>query len=451
MTIEANSEGENMLLADLRTQLASPGAVLCVMGAGVTRSALSAEARTRASWQGLLTHGLARVVALRQTGVTNSWGKIVTDLISSGDAEFMTFAAQAIVRKLDRSELRRWLADAVGTLAAVPTEDAVLRAAAILCRAGALIGTTNYDDLLSKATNLQPVTWRSTADFISALQGRSPAVLHFHGHWRDTESVVLGASSYEDVLRDPAAQAALRAAATMKSFLFVGYGAGLDDPNFGGLIKWMGQVLPDAPQRHFRLVLESELPESRPLNEVRAGIFRIPYGKAHIDLGPFLESLLPPERRQQLGPDPIASEPRLDIRYDPESGWIVKNIGTAAAIEVVVAQQLVGGSSPGRWFNPVSIPNLGAGEEHVAVFLDHVNDTSLGVVYKDVGNREYTTRCSRDRSKRYKGRFLPIWPDGVIGAHWSQATEMSYLNDEGDPLCPCGSVAEGRLFPTDAD
>ena len=75
------------------------------------------------------------------------------------------------------------------------------------------------------------------------LRREEKGVAHLHGYFRQPESVVLGSRSYDDVLRDEHAQAILRTLVLRDRLLFVGFGAGLSDPNFGNLLSWMARVL----------------------------------------------------------------------------------------------------------------------------------------------------------------------------------------------------------------
>lgn len=59
-------------------------------------------------------------------------------------------------------------------------------------------------------------------------------------------------------LRDEHAQTVQRALRMTKSLLFVGFGGGLDDPNFGALLRWTCAVFRESEYRHYRLVLDSE-------------------------------------------------------------------------------------------------------------------------------------------------------------------------------------------------
>jgi len=116
--------------------------------------------------------------------------------------------------------------------------------------------TTNYDDLIEKATPLRHVRWTDAASVSRFVRGDERRVLHLHGHWEEPDSVVLGIRSYEAVKNNEHTQAVLRAMGVAKSFLFVGCGdEGLADPNFGNFLAWLAalEAAAGVEHRHYRL------------------------------------------------------------------------------------------------------------------------------------------------------------------------------------------------------
>src|SRR5687767_11086539 len=115
-------------------------------------------------------------------------------------------------------------------------------------------------------------------------------ILHLHGYWKDPRSVVLGIRSYEAVIGGETIQTILKAIWATQTFLFIGYGRGLKDPNFGALLGWARRIFADSPYRHYRLVRASEVPDVAPTH---AGdrIAILPYGNEYSDLAGYLERL----------------------------------------------------------------------------------------------------------------------------------------------------------------
>jgi len=261
--------------------------LVVVVGAGVAMGATRGE--SSASWIGLLKNGAERCFALRLADASER-ARILAD-VEAGSTDRLLSAAEAIARHLgapDGGEYVAWLRDTVGSL---ETKDGTVIDA--LRGFGCRIATTNYDSLIEDSTGFQPVTWQDRARAQTWFSGEDTRqVLHLHGHWRSSGSVVLGIRSYEDVLRDRYTQTLLRALPLGYSLLFVGFGAGLSDPNFGALLRFVDDVFRETTNRHYRLVLEQEVAEVKGGGLPR--LFPVTYGKAHGDLGPFLNALVPP-------------------------------------------------------------------------------------------------------------------------------------------------------------
>lgn len=257
--------------------------VMAIVGAGVSIAATNNNAV--ASWKGLLKNGVERCLATRAE-LTPAWAGRVLGQID-GDMVDLLCAAENISQRLGApasGEYARWLEDTVGSLCSV--NGAVIDA---LKRLEVPILTTNYDDVIEKRIGLREVTWKEPYQVISFAQGRSDVVLHMHGHWRFPDSVVLGIRSYEDVLGNANAQNALRASMTLKTLLFIGFGSGLQDPNFGALLKWAAATLAAAPNPSFHLCRDMDR------LDVQAGhsgsrIYALPYGE-YPDLADYLGGL----------------------------------------------------------------------------------------------------------------------------------------------------------------
>ncbi|MDX2154243.1 MAG: SIR2 family protein [Bryobacteraceae bacterium] len=274
----------DILLADLLGILARKQAVI-IAGAGVSIAATDRAATS--SWVGLIRDGAQR--CRQVAGATDAWLSIIESELASGDVDNLLSAAEKISRRLPEGEYARWLRETVGALR--PVSPAVPSALAAF---GVPIVTTNYDGILELSTGLPAVTWMSPAAVERVLRGEDRAIIHVHGHWGDPKSVILGIRSYEKILGDEPTQALLQALRAMHSLIFVGYGKGLADPNFGALLAWARRAFSGSEYRHFRLVLESEKDEIQGEHPPEDRIFAISYGAKHADLAPFLESLRAP-------------------------------------------------------------------------------------------------------------------------------------------------------------
>jgi tetratricopeptide (TPR) repeat protein len=156
------------------------------------------------------------------------------------------------------------------------------------------LATTNYDGLIEEVTEWEPVTWRQGSEAERVLRGEAEGVLHLHGFWKDPESVVLGIRSYHAVRSDLHAQAVLRGLRLTRSLLFIGFGAGLADPNFGDLLRWSRETFEGTEYRQFRLARTSEVDTVQRQHPPEERIFVVPIGESHDDLAPFLRGLAVP-------------------------------------------------------------------------------------------------------------------------------------------------------------
>jgi hypothetical protein len=267
---------------DLRGCIQS-GEALFVIGAGVSAASTTQPVAT---WRGLLRHGVDRALEL---GRLDGEPSEIRSLVDSFDLDDLLRVADAVTLALGGrtgGEYSRWLRDTVGSLR--PEDDTLL---SVIAGSQIPLATTNYDALLEGATGLEATTWQQPSVFQRVIRGDERAVLHLHGFWRNPESVVLGSASYGDVVSDPFASSALRAVALMRNLVFVGFGAGFEDPNFNGLRLWMREVLAGSEYRHFRLVRSGDLDDALALHSVEERIVPIVFGDNHEDLPEFLRSL----------------------------------------------------------------------------------------------------------------------------------------------------------------
>ncbi len=330
-------------LDDLREQVAKRQ-VVAIVGAGVSIAA-TGGAET-ASWIGLLRNGVARCESFGSPPPKPEWGERQRAALREGDMNELLAVGSQIEGRLGApgGEYRRWLRETVGALTV--HEPAVLEALRDL---SVPLASTNYDGLIEKVTGLPPVTWRDGAAVQRVIRGDDSVILHLHGYWEKPESVVLGIGSYDQVLGDTHAQTVQSALALMKSFLFIGYGAGLADPNFGRLLRWMRQVFASSEYRHFRLCLDSEREAIQKLHPPDERIFAVAYGSSHKELAPFLQRLKP--TTPSPAAHPIASEPApLPPRPSRIFGRekLVSELVAALLLDVPQPVPVLGGSGFGK-------------------------------------------------------------------------------------------------------
>lgn len=256
-------------------QAAKASRLVIVVGTGVTAS-LTQGVR-ESTWTGLLADGVAKV------GAENSKAG---DLLSlrldeAEDVQELTSIANDIRGRLG-SNFGRWIARSVG--------DLPLKVPALAQAIGALrapILTTNYDTLLEKALGRSSASWVNPSEMRRILVERTDTIGHLHGVWTDADHIVFSDADYSNLTRQTAVEQYQTAAFTMSTFLFIGVGEGLKDPNFDPMVKKFGAGFPDSGDAHFRLCLNSEVDETTEL----ASVIDVGYGDAHSDLVSFIDEL----------------------------------------------------------------------------------------------------------------------------------------------------------------
>lgn len=265
------------------------GSVLFVLGAGVAKGASGGA--SAADWSGLLELGLSECEALktkRKLKFSATFdGAELRSRLQSKQAADLIMVASAVEKALRGSGVyARWLKDSVGTLPLTSRE--VFDALAEL---ELPIATCNYDGLIETALKRQAITWRDHPMVLRFLKGQQAGVLHLHGHYNEPDSVVLGVDSYAAIIGSGHAQAVQRALFLERTLVFIGFGAGLEDPNLGALLEWAGQVVPGADCFHVRLCRDSEVGTLLGAQTPTQRIHVLGYGAEHSHLAPYLRSL----------------------------------------------------------------------------------------------------------------------------------------------------------------
>jgi hypothetical protein len=272
-------------LDDLKDRLAK-GNVVAVLGAGVSLGA-TGGAET-AGWTGLLRHGVRRCHELYGHQLKPGWLDRQLQTIANGDVHEIIAVASGIERKLgapDGGDYVAWLRDTVGALSVKHPE--TLEALRDL---GVPIVTTNYDSLAEQVTGLRAATWLDRVRVERLLRGDEDAIFHFHGHWEDPGSVVLGYESYADVATDEHVQHSIRALIATRTLLYVGFGDGLEDPNFHALLDWVSSVYAGSPYYHYRLVPSGDVAPVQVKHPPEHRVRVIGSGATHTELPGFLRS-----------------------------------------------------------------------------------------------------------------------------------------------------------------
>jgi hypothetical protein len=288
------------LIDDIRA-----GKVVAVVGAGVALAATGSK--SVAGWIGLLRDGIERIEALKRAphaGWAIRQRAVLEDAAAGrGDLTDLLGVAEQISERLGfphDGEWLRWLRETVGALTPA-TQPRLLKAIADL---GIPIATTNYDGLLEDATGHPPLSWTRTADIVRCLRREQSGIWHLHGYWQEPETVVLGIRDYARIVATDTAQHLQRVLPTLNGLLYIGCGAGLEDPNFRALRKWMGTVLPGSEHRHIRLARDADVAAVQREHPPEERTVVLGFGASFDDLAPFVEALARDARRTAPGPTP---------------------------------------------------------------------------------------------------------------------------------------------------
>ncbi|MFD0449500.1 SIR2 family protein [Rhodococcus aetherivorans] len=151
--------------------------------------------------------------------------------------------------------------------------------------------TTNYDTLLEQRLNVPSVDRSSLPNFQRVISGGAKGVVHLHGVWDKPETIVFSSDQYAKLSFDECQSALQRAVASTKSILYIGFGAGMGDPNFSDLLSWHRRLFSVSGVEHFRLCLDDELPDLRSAH-VDSHISPISYGTKYSEFPQFIKGLI---------------------------------------------------------------------------------------------------------------------------------------------------------------
>ena len=107
------------------------------------------------------------------------------------------------------------------------------------------------------------------------------------------DSMLFSSNDYNKIYENEFEQCKLRALMKSKTLLFIGYGAGMSDPNFSNLLKWIFRVTGDKSLSIYKLVRLNKTKQFNQTSDVSflENIREVPYGNTLEDLLPFIKSL----------------------------------------------------------------------------------------------------------------------------------------------------------------
>lgn len=296
-------------------QVVSESDVVFIVGSGF--SAAASQSAPTATWVGLICSGIQHARVINES-LTDEWSSLVEDLIQYGIntktvEPFINAAGMLSTALKDVGDLAfsNWLRQDIGNLKVKNN-----RLGKAIFAYPFPVLTTNYDTLLEEVSGRDSKDWTDTAGFHEVVTRASDAIGHIHGVWHRPDSVILTGADYTRILSHPSTRALEQAMSTLKSIIYIGYGGGLNDPNFSALLKWHRETFPHSSVTHYRLCSEDEH-ETLTREHANDHVVPVVYGKLHDDLPVFLE------------------------RYAPSSAVLVKNgVGLARDISQEAREQL---------------------------------------------------------------------------------------------------------------
>jgi len=268
-------------------QAVSGSDVVFIVGSGL--SATTTGGAPTATWGGLIRSGADRAERL-DNSFGMQWRGLVDGLLAYPETDTVIQAAGMVagaLRRIGDSAFNQWLSEDIGDLEV--RDDSAARA---LLSYPFPILTTNYDTLLETVGGRQSTDWTDVRGFHEVVTRSSDAIGHLHGLWNNPVSVVLSETDYAQFRAHKSIEALERAVSALKSIVYVGFGAGLSDPNFAALLRWHRAAFPESGVTHFRLCRTSDEAE---LQKIHAdeNVIPVVYGDAYEDLASFLQRHTP--------------------------------------------------------------------------------------------------------------------------------------------------------------
>jgi len=328
---------------------------LVVCGAGVSIYATDGGAP---SWANLIKSGIKRVIDLDTNAA--AWAEEGLSKLTAGNTAAWMAVADSVTERLGgvrNAEFATWLKGEIGEL--VPTRrDLVDAIVALDCP----IATTNYDDVLVKASGLHPINWSDHAATHEFLYDRRKGILHLHGHWQSPAHVILGSKSYDEHFKDERRRLLQDIAALDRPTIFIGCSQdGLTDPDFSRLDSFLTEWQDVAPRRYW-LVRQEVGDEGKltplPSPDHARRLFPVSFGENYDDLVPLLRELPEPQVPSTTSADPDAAIRCID-QQEPKPDIFGRSDEIEAIVNTLLARRpVIVAGGPGMGKTAVAIVAL---------------------------------------------------------------------------------------------
>ncbi|MCG2589509.1 SIR2 family NAD-dependent protein deacylase, partial [Rhodohalobacter sulfatireducens] len=273
---------------DLKKAILAPGErVVFVIGTGVS---IAATENQEIGWVGLIRNGLEYL----NNHFPNfneqykKYSRFLEDSPQPDDLIFLGSKIQELLSEHGKGAFKDWLEHYFEQFEIKNSQ--ILEALRRIHDSGIIIATTNYDNLLSEWLEIPPVTLQSLDEFDKALR-HGEAILHFHGHYTQPDSIVLGERSYHNISENIKGQHFLRILRSPYTPVFIGFGAGLEDPNIGNMLSWAGDHFSDLTSSIYILSPSDSFDEARSKFPIQKRFKVLDYGK-HANLPKYLLNLI---------------------------------------------------------------------------------------------------------------------------------------------------------------
>ena len=303
------------------------GKVALILGTGFSTASVRGPSIT--SWIDLIQDGLEFIGSLKPN--LKAPAENFKDMLqASPETDELISAAEWLRRKFSPmpGEFQDWLTRTVGGLEA--DVESKLHLALPPTR---YVLTTNYDVLAATLTGRKPVTWTTENAENEYQRNSSDYVFHVHGLYTDPKSVVLSGGDYGRLEENGTSFSILTEIARHSSLLLVGYGQGLNDPNFQRLMAWLREHQRNSPYRHYILIREADMENMEVIHQLGAPLTPIVYGSEYGDLPIFLNNL------KDISPTPTTT-PSEDKSGGSVSYSTLLQADLPAAVEAHIEEQL---------------------------------------------------------------------------------------------------------------
>ncbi|KAM8813203.1 protein FAM118B isoform 2-T2 [Rhynchonycteris naso] len=276
------------LLPSLKSK--KPGELVLVIGTGIS-AAVAPQVPALKSWKGLIQALLdaATDFDLLEDEESKKFQKCLHE------DKNLVHVAHDLIQKLSPDCLYEVFNDLESKI-----EDSgkdLLQSVLLLMEHGALVLTTNFDNLLElyaadQKKQLESLDLTDEKKVLEwAQEKRKLSVLHIHGVYTNPSGIVLHPAGYQNVLRNTEVMREIQKLYENKSFLFLGCGQTVDDTTFQAL--FLEAVKHKSDLEHFMLVRKGDVDEFKKLREnmLDKGIKVISYGNEYSDLPEYFKRL----------------------------------------------------------------------------------------------------------------------------------------------------------------